>query len=235
MNASTGRARIRWFAASLAVLVAGSAALLATEVQRHGLVFEEWVRVTFFAGYRPASYTQRWDIPAEANRAHGGVPVNPKAAKYGTPVDLGDALRQYDIAEPFLLVIGYWQQDGDTKRFVKIIAPRIEPEAWRRLWGPITRADLERLAAVIRDPSLTPAQARAAARRLKHRPPFTAAIIQVNPKIDSKTQRRLQCSLRFADVFAHLAPGTDPAPQQNPVLWDVPFPARIDSAPRAHR
>ena len=28
------------------------------------------------------------------------------------------------------------------KRFVNLIAPRIEPDAWRRLWGPVTRADL---------------------------------------------------------------------------------------------
>ena len=75
----------------LAALLAGT--LAAQEVQQHGLAFERWVRTTFFPGYLPASYTQRWDIPAAANRDHGGVPVNPKAAKYGAPVDLGDALR----------------------------------------------------------------------------------------------------------------------------------------------
>src|SRR3954468_17499174 len=95
------------------------------EVQQHGLVFEQWVRDTFFEGYRPRSYTQAWDVPAAANKNFGSVPVNPKAAKYGTPVDLGDALRQFKIDEPFLLVIGFWQQVGDEKHFVNIIAPRI--------------------------------------------------------------------------------------------------------------
>ena len=66
--------------AEAAALVLGSA----QEVQSHGLVFERWVRDTFFDGYKPASYTQRWDIPASANRAHGGIPVNPKAVKHGT-------------------------------------------------------------------------------------------------------------------------------------------------------
>ncbi|HYD83415.1 MAG TPA: hypothetical protein VEA63_05170, partial [Opitutus sp.] len=79
----------------------------AAEVQHHGLIFERWICDTFFDGYRPSHYTQQWDIPASINRAHGDVPVNPKAAKYGTPVDLGDALRQFDIAEPFILAIGY--------------------------------------------------------------------------------------------------------------------------------
>ena len=49
---------------------------IAQEVQQHGLVFEQWVADAFFGGYRPASYTQPWDIPASANVAHGGVPVD---------------------------------------------------------------------------------------------------------------------------------------------------------------
>ena len=218
------------FAAGLLALTAFS--LRAQEVQKHGLVFEQWVRDTFFDGYRPESYTQKWDIPATANQRHGRVPVNPKAAKYGTPVDLGDALRQIKITEPFLLVIGYWQQDGDTKRLVNIVAPAITPEQWQKLWAPVTLADLERLDAVIKDRALTPAQAREQAQAIKHAPPFSQSVIEVNPKIDSKDQRRLQCSLRFADVFKFLAPGADSAAQENPSLWGVVYPGPIDSKPR---
>ena len=215
-----------------ALLAAALAVASAEEVQQHGLVLEQWVRATFFGGYQPASYTQKWDIPAALNTAHGGVPVNPKAAKYGTPVDLGDALRQRKIAEPFILVVGFWRQDGDEKRFVNLIAPRIEPATWEKLWGPVTLADLERLDAVIKDKSLSPAEARAAAQKIKNAPPFTQSIIVVNPKIDSKTQRRLQCSLRFGDIFKHLAPDADRAPQDRPSLWGVEFPPALASKPR---
>lgn len=204
----------------------------AEEVQKHGLVFEQWVRDTFFEGYQPVSPTQKWDIPAEANRAQGGIPVNPKATKFGTPVDLGDALRQFEINEPFLLVVGYWKQEGDRKRFVNIVAPRVDPGAWRKLWGPVTLADLQKLDAVIKDRTLTPAEARAAAFRLKAQPPFSQAIIQVNPKIDEKGQRRLQCSLRSADLFKHLAPEADAKEQAAPVLWGSPCPGAVESAPR---
>jgi hypothetical protein len=57
----------------------------------------------------------------------------------------------------------------------------------------------------------------------------------VNPKIDSKSQRRLQCSLRFADVFKHLAPGADSQPQARASLWGVEFPEVVDSKPRMVR
>jgi hypothetical protein len=225
--------RLRAAAASLPLLLLGGPGAPAQEVQRHGVVFENWVRETFFDGYRPSAYTQQWDIPASANTRFGGVPVNPKAIKYGTPIDLGDALRQFTISEPFILVIGFWRQEGDEKRFVNIIAPRIEPEQWRKLWAPVTLADLGRLDAVIKDRSLTPEQARAAAQKIENAPPFTDAAIVVNPKIDSKTQRRLQCSVRFADVFRHLAPGTTPGLQERPSLWGVEFPHTLDSKPRA--
>jgi hypothetical protein len=204
----------------------------AQEVQAHGLVFERWVCDTFFDGYRPAGYTQKWDIPAAINRDHGGLPVNPKAVKYGAPVGLGDALQQFDIAEPFILVLGYWRQEGANKRFVNITAATVTPEQWRKLWGPLTRADLEKLDAIIKDRSLDHREARQQAQALKQMPPFNQSLIVLNPKIDSKTQRRLQCSLRFADVFRHLAPGADPGVQVTPELWGVAFPAAVASGPR---
>ncbi|MSU22622.1 MAG: hypothetical protein EXS32_02250 [Opitutus sp.] len=216
----------------VALMLLAPVGLPAQEVQSHGLIFEAWVRDTFFDGYQPPNYTQKWDIPATVNQTHGGVPVNPKATKYGTPVDLGDALRQFRIAEPFLLVIGFWRQEGDEKHFVHIVAPRIEPATWKKLWGAVTLGDLEKLDAVIKDKSLTPEQARAAALKIKHAPPFTHSVIIVNPKIDSKTQRRLQCSLRFEDVFKHLAPGADAKPPAHPSLWEVAFPPTVASKPR---
>jgi hypothetical protein len=215
-------------AACAAILTLASA----QEVQSHGLVFERWVRDTFFDGYKPASYTQRWDIPASANRDHGGIPVNPKAVKHGTAVDLGDALRQYEIDEPFLLILGFWSQDGDMKRIVNIIAPEISPELWRKLWGPVTYADLRRLDALIKDPGPTVEETRRLALKMKNAPPFSEAVIQVNPKIDNHGQRRLQCSIRFSDVFKHLAPGADPRPQDRPALFGVEYPGPIASKPR---
>jgi hypothetical protein len=218
-------------ALALVLLLLAGAALPAQEVQHHGLVFEEWVRDTFFDGYRPESYTQRWDIPAERNLRHGGLPVNPKLARHGGPVDLGDALRQYEIETPFILIVGFWRQDGDFKRLTTIVAPRITPEQWRRLWAPITAADLRALDALIKDTRRPIAEVRRLARQMKQAPPFNRAIMQVNPKIDAH-QRRLQCSLRFADVFAHLASDQDSAAQPAPMLWGRPFPGPIASPPR---
>lgn len=209
------------------------ASVIAQEVQHHGLVFEEWVDDTFFGGYRPPGYTQKWDIPAAINRDHGGLPVNPKAIKYRTPVDLGDALRQFDIDEPFILIIGYWVQEGDHKRIVNIVAPVITPATMRKLWGDITREDLVKLDTLIKDRSLDYREVRKQAQAMKKSPPFNTSIITLNPKIDSKGQRRLQCSLSFAKVFKYLAPDADDSIQEQPILWGVPFSDTIASKPRS--
>lgn len=225
------RSRVRHYVVALAASIL-CLCVHAQEVQAHGLAFERWVRDTFFEGYKPASYTQRWDIPADVNKNHGGIPVNPKAVKFGTPVDLGDAFRQYEINEPFLLVLGFWEQDGDDKRFVNILAPRITPEKWKSLWGDVTYADLLKLDDLIKDPARPIEEIRKLALKAKSSPPFTTAVIQVNPKIDLH-QRRLQCSLRFADVFKHLAPDAPQRPADGAVLWNVPFPGPLRSPPRA--
>lgn len=217
------------------LLLAAQARMPATEVQAHGLAFEHWVADTFFDGYRPDNYTGKWDIPASVNRDRegGGIPVNPKAARHGSPVGLGDALRQWDIDEPFLLVVGYWEQATPAeKRFTRFVAVRVEPAAWRALWGPVTRADLERLEALVKDRTLAPREASRRARAMKATLPFRDAVFVLNPKIDASGQRRLQVSLRMADLFRHLALGEDPAPQLEPRLWGVAFPGPLASPPR---
>jgi len=171
--------------------------LRAAEVQSHGYQFEKWVRDTFFDGYQAPSYTQEWDVAKAANKKYGGVPVSVKFTKYGSSVDLGDALRQFSIDEKFMLVIGYWKQEGKRKRIVHLIAPVVTPEQWHKLFEPISRDDLQKLDATVKNRDLTPQQASLAAAQLKHAPPFTEASMTMNPKIDSKGQRRLQCSLRF--------------------------------------
>lgn len=229
---------VLWLGAVCGLLRPGAAraeAVPAAETQRHGFLFEEWVRGTFFDGYQPKSYTQRWDIPAAANRKHGRIPVNPKAAKFGGPVDLGDALRQYDIAqgrEKFLLIVGFWEQKTpEQKHFVNAQAVVVTPEKYRQLWGGITRADLERLDAVVKDRSLSLAEARRRAQEIKKQPPFSEALITINPKID-RSQRRVQCSLRPDVFFRILAPGQSAEKQAQPRLFGVPLPQALASAPR---
>ena len=222
--------RLPFVAALFAVVLSFAPA---QELPPQDLVFQRWVRDTFFGGYRPAGNTQRWDVPASSNADHGGVPVTLKTARLGATVELGDALRQYAVDEPFMLVVGFWEPAGDAKRFVNIVAPVIPPELWRKLWGPVTFADLQRLDALIKDTGPTVEEIRRRALAIRNSPPFNQAIIQVNPRIDERGQRHLQCSLRFRDVFMHLAPDANQGAQERPTIFGIEYPNATDSKPPA--
>lgn len=209
-----------------------TAGLEAREVQSHGLLFEKWLRDTFFGGYVPEGYTQKWDIPAKANTKHGGIPVNPKATKLGSPIGLGDALRQHQINEPFLLIVGFWEQVSEAeKRWVNVQSVKVTPEKWRQLWGTVTLADLQKLIAVIKNKSLSLEEARAQVKVMKTKPPFTTSVIELNPKID-RSQRRLQCSLGFEAFFDHFAPTAERGILATPRVFGIALPGSFESKPR---
>jgi hypothetical protein len=214
------------------ILCLAASLVRATEVQQHGLSFEHWVADTFFGGHRPSGPTDKWDVPASANKNHGRIPVNPKATQYGEPMLLGDALRQYDIKEPFLLIVGFWEQDGRGKKFVQSLVVRIDPDRWHKLWGPVTRADLEAMDKLVKDTSRPISEVRKEVLRRKKLPPFSQAVIQLNPKID-QSQRRLQCSISYVRLFKNLAPGRDRKAQAFAKIFGRRIPRITSSPPRS--
>lgn len=173
------------------------------EVQRHGFDFENWVKEKFFADFN-ATYTQKWDIPSEANslpkvpKEFRGLPVSIKTCKFGSPIGFGDALRQFRNEEDFLLIVGFWKQSGIYKNFVAVEGVKITSDSWRNLFLPVEIADLILLDSTIKNVGFHYSEARQKAKEIKSSDKFRQAKIVLNPKIDSKTQRRLQCSLPFS-------------------------------------
>ncbi len=171
------------------------------EVQLHGFDFENWIKKTFFAEFS-ISYSSKWDIPAEFNKlqivpkAFRYLPVSIKTCKNGCPIGFGDALRQFKIDEDFLLIVGFWEQSGGNKNFVAVEAIKVTTQSWRNLFQPLTEADLKLLDSIIKNKETHFAEVRKTAKEIKQS--FAPTKIILNPKIDSKMQRRLQCSLAFS-------------------------------------
>ena len=173
------------------------------EVQLHGFDFENWTKKTFFADFT-VSYSNKWDIPAEFNQleilpeSFLHLPVSIKTCKNRCPIGFGDALRQFKIDEDFLLIVGFWEQNGGDKNFVAVEAVKINAKDWKNLFQPLTENDLESLDSAIKNKDWHYSEVRKLAQEIKKAFPPTKMIL--NPKIDSKSQRRLQCSLPF-NVF----------------------------------
>lgn len=207
------------------------------EVQKHGFSFEEWVRITFFGSYH-GSYMQKWDIPADAHAQQAipqhlrGFPVSVKSAKYGSPIGLGDIIRQRTIAESFVIIAGFWKQISEQeKRFIEMEAVLFTPQVWESMWGDLTVEKIEPLDSRIKDSGVPHTEAREIAKTWKSDIVSKAkSTIVVNPKIDSKKQRRIQCSLPFK-VFWQFA-GREPQPTDSAGLFGKPFPNPVKSGSR---
>lgn len=206
------------------------------ESQSHGFLFEQWVRNTFFESYSGA-YTQEWDIPAEFNCSDAipsefrGLPVSVKTARYGSPVGLGDALRQRRIDVPFVMVVGFWEaRENDEKWFLEIGVVKFTSNCWAVLWGDLELAHLEKFDAQIKNRELHYSDARELARNWNKQTGrvLTNGIV-INPKIDSKTQRRIQCSIPF-NVFWECV-GTSPERESRTALFGQSFPNPLRNAP----
>ncbi len=209
---------------------------VAEEVQAHGVSFEEWVRDTFFDGYE-GEYTQKWDISAEANQCAAapkqGIPISVKLVKYKSPIGMGDFIRQHQLNHEFLMIVGFWLQKTETeKHIVEVACLHIRPEGWRQLWGGLRLQQLEELDALVKDMDTHYKDARVQAQLWKKEVlPETECQIVVNPKIDSRGQRRVQCSMPFK-LFWQIA-GREPDPESPPVLFGETFPNPIYSKPRS--
>lgn len=207
-----------------------------SEVQKHGFDFENWVKATFFTQFQSV-YTQKWDVPAEANNSTKVpnelrfMPVSVKTCKFGSPIGFGDAMRQFNNQESFLLIVGFWQQSGGHKNFVAVEGVKILSADWKNLFLPLSINDLASLDATIKNMDLHYSDARTQAREIKKSDKFQQTKIVLNPKIDSKNQRRLQCSLPFTTFWQEFA---KKGAYQNVAcdLFDVKVPNPFVSSPR---
>src|ERR1017187_1616329 len=153
------------------------------EVQAHGFSFEKWVRDHFFSGYA-GDYMQKWDVPAEHNTcdamppAFRNLPVSIKTAKIGSPIGLGDVLRQRQIDQPFVMIVGFWKQATPTEKWILDIGCAIfEITSWQRLWGELTLAEIQEIDLVVKNQSEHYSIVRAKARAWKTRPAIGTSTI----------------------------------------------------------
>ena len=212
---------------------------VAQEVQVHGVSFEKWVCQTFFDGYE-GDYTQKWDVPENhpntSEKVPGkGLPVSIKLVKYKSPIGLGDILRQRNLNQEFLMIVGFWEQKSETEKWiVEVECLHIKPNQWNELWGELTAEKIEQLDKMVKDTSVDYQLVRTRAQDWKKAvlPDLNCQMV-VNPKIGSTGQRRVQCSMPNR-VFWQLA-GREPKPSDQAKLLGKAFPNPIYSKPRTFK
>ena len=172
------------------------------EVQAHGNYFED-IKIRELTGFskdeydsmKDNGYTSSMDI---VKGLHSDRNVSVKTAK-GRKVDCGDILRRRSETE-YDIFIGVWDQVGDKKIFHTEYTFHIKPEHETLLWGKMSYEKLREFNDYIKSiPEGRTAQQNTKVERqlLKTIKEDANAQMKIHPKVDSKKQRRVQCSFNI--------------------------------------
>jgi hypothetical protein len=207
--------------------------------QLHGLTLEDFVRKSGkFPGAEKqlCSPTAKVDIPAGFD-PQNGLPTSIKATKRSV-IDLGDARRiwQQIQAEPLRFLIGRYAQFTNKKTFGEILEIHTSPCMAQDLLGDISLKDVEyfhRGIGLSNFPKGEHARARRWAKEHKSLLENRIGAIHLHPKIDSKSQRRLQCSIDIKRLEAIVLKHKQYIRIHDACFGNIELPFSIQSTPRA--
>ena len=176
------------------------------EVQAHGNYYED-LKTRQITGLGKAEYdalkengyTSGMDI------MKGLLSVNDYSIKTtnGNRIDCGDILRRRQENE-YHLVVAQWEQCGDNKVFYNEYTFFITPDLEQKLWGRMNYNQLAEYVDYIKNiPAGRKAQQETKTERtvLKNCISDKNALMTIHPKVDSKKQRRVQCSVKINELI----------------------------------
>ena len=176
------------------------------EVQAHGNYYEDLKTKQItglskdeYDALKENGYTSGMDI------MKGLLSVSDYSIKTtsGNKIDCGDILRRRQETD-YNLVVGCYSQVGDNKVFYSEYTFYIRPEHEHILWGRMNYNQLAEYVDYIKNiPAGREAQQETKTERtvLKNCIEDKNALVKINPKVDSKKQRRVQCSVKMSDLI----------------------------------
>ena len=176
------------------------------EVQAHGNYYED-LKTRQITGLSKADYDALKDngYTSGMDIMKGLLSANDYSIKTtnGNRVDCGDILRRRDEKE-YHLVVAQWEQCGDNKVFYSEYTFFITPDLEQKLWGKMNYNLLAEYVDYIKNiPAGKEAQQETKTERtvLKNCIEDKNALVKIHPKVDSKKQRRVQCSLNIKELL----------------------------------
>ena len=183
------------------------------EVQAHGNYYEDLktrqitgLSKEEYDALKENGYTSGMDIMKGLMSAYD---YSIKTSK-GNTVDCGDILRRRQETD-YNLVVGCYSQVGDNKVFHSEYTFYIRPEHEQKIWGKMNYNQLAEYVNYVKNiPAGREAQQETKTERtvLKNCIEDKNALIKIHPKVDSKKQRRVQCSVKMSDLIKARIPYT---------------------------
>jgi len=169
--------------------------------QLHGKEYENHIKLAFpGVSDEIVSSLSKWDIDAKYD--YKNLPTSIKSSAAKGSIELSDARRFWGINEPFRLILGIYDQINNVKYFNSLHEFEITHDEHKILLGNITYDEISKFHESLKEFELGDHdKARKYAHDINKNNFKKRSVLNLNPKIDSKTQRRLQCSINFSDLI----------------------------------
>jgi hypothetical protein len=181
-------------------------------VQSHGFVFEDRIRKArtgLTAGQVGGGYTDIHDIPkGYYNTRYVENNISCKTTKNNS-VGCGDICRFFETSmeDTLEVVVGVYSQSPTTKTFHTYYVFKIGRDNSDILWGGIPQSVIKNFSTYVKSIPFGKEGQQANKKEWKSRrnviyEQHGRGCISIDAKIDSKNQRRVQCSFKIKDLIA---------------------------------
>lgn len=203
-----------------------------TQSQSHGLVWDSEIREKVFKLPQCVNDTKKYDIDCSDNIYCPDENVSIKTTS-STNIDCGDIQRFYnnDFTENKYtnMIVIIYEQRADTKQIKEIIEFKYNEEIRNFLFGTITKEEIEEYNKNIKSIPKGPVPQEIKINYIKAKQELQSRhnmFINISPKVDSKSQRRVQCSIpKMHELFArfpsHIISRTDKAIVKNVAITSM--------------
>ncbi len=171
--------------------------------QLHGKTYEDYLKSVFLGSLNhkgPANSS--WDIEKEYDKINE-LPTSIKVTK-NKYVGLADARKIWLLNEPYRLLIGRYNQQNEMKIFHTLHEFLISLEEHKKLLGDISYDEIEEYHKYLLTFKLGHHYDARIWAKCKKQSLKLRSVIQLNPKIDSGLQRRLQASIKIDELISNV-------------------------------
>ncbi len=210
-----------------------------TQSQAHGLFWDNEIRQKVFCLPPCKNDTTKYDICCSDNKFNCQENISIKTSSNNN-IDCADILRFFngDFTNKYTIILLRYNQVGVTKTIKEIIEIDYNHELKNYLFGSITEEELNNYVSAIKaiPPGRVSTSIKDSYKKIKNQLQKQHCMnINISPKVDSKNQRRVQCSIPKVEQLLNKFPQIIISRTSESILRGVNITSTINSSPRLRK
>lgn len=210
-----------------------------TQSQGHGLFWDNEIRQKVFCLPPCKNDTTKYDICCSDNKFNCQENISIKTSSNNN-IDCADILRFFngDFTNKYTIILLRYTQSENLKTIKEIIEIDYNQNLRNYLFGSITEDELNQYVSSIKSipPGLVSNSVKDSYKKIKNQLQKQHSMnINISPKVDSKLQRRVQCSIPKIDELFEKFPQIIISRTSEPILRGIQITSAIHSLPRLRK